>query len=165
MTRGRFFIVSISILVIWCIPETVLAAKGDLDINEEVIYQQNESKTQSPQSSFDIDDLFLQPRNKRERQVQAQKKHNVRQAQKDVFLSKKNSGRLEEKQSVTKRLFRSDYQPLADSQTGPPVTEKKSSHVFLWGGLMIGGLLFLGAGIFLGSKFSAWKNNKTTDRS
>ncbi|GBG94795.1 hypothetical protein LFYK43_12540 [Ligilactobacillus salitolerans] len=158
MQKRKLFGLVVGLAAMLAAAPAVFADKGDLEINDEVIYQQRGQDQHGSQSSFDIDDLFLQPKNQQEKTAQKKQGRQVKKAQHDVFLNRKSGQKVEEKAAVTKQLFTSKRPLLTDTQTSTVASNDSSRQVVFWSGLVVGAGLLLAAGIVLGRKFSTWRN-------
>ncbi|MFT8557809.1 type VII secretion protein EssA [Liquorilactobacillus hordei] len=164
MKKIYILILGIIVSTLMMTETTVKAANGDMDINDEVIYQNDNSKSQSQYSSFDISDLFLPAKNKYERKIVKRRQVNIQKAKKRVFLASRVKKTQSFKQNITRRLFQANYQKVANQQSGVIGTSNQNkTEIYLLGVIGISLALFLG--IYLGSKFPQWRKNYLKERS
>lgn len=157
MKKKYLLILIIVLSSLVCAQPTINAASGDMDINDEVIYQNDEQNNQMPQSSFDINDLFLPYKNRHEKAIVQKRQTTLHQAQKRVFLNQKTNRVHSSKQYVTKKLFRSNYQAAVDSQTAGLTASSRTKEIKIYLLLFAGTAGVLVLGIYMGSKFPQWK--------
>lgn len=141
------------ILVISCQSLSVQAEKGNLKINNQVIYEKSEG-SQANTATFQINQLFLKEMSEQNEQLTVKKNKSMGQVKKELFL-KKTPMQQSMDQQIRRQLFSQDY-VFHDSADSEDSALQQKSHLGFILFCGIGGLLVVSLGILLGRVFPTW---------
>lgn len=128
----------------------VEAAKGNFQINNQVIYEK-EGDSQSSSATFTINQLFLHDMSELDKQTAKKNQKIVTAAQNEVFT--KGSPKIESiDKKVTPQLFTKDYTMAEEVHATSLSTQKQSKGLFI-SLCLLGGLVVIFLGIVLGKQF------------
>lgn len=144
------FVFLISVLSLVSAERVAIADKGDLQINNQVIYEQ-EGGSQTNMATFTINQLFLPDMSEQEKQITEKQSRIVSTAQNEVFTKETPQTESIDKK-ITPQLFSKDY---TMAEEGPLDKENKNNQSKVGFILLctIGGLLVVFLGIYLGNVF------------
>lgn len=149
LTIGLFTLV-FSIMTLVFTKDVVLADKGDLRINNQVIYEQ-EGGSQSNTATFTLPYLFLPDMSEQEKQTAEKQARIVSTAQKEVFT--KETPQVESiDKKITPQLFSKEY-TMPEESLLKKENKKNQSKIGFILLCIIGGTLIIFAGIYLGKMF------------
>lgn len=131
----------------------VHADKGDLKINNHVIYDKDEG-SQSNSATFTINQLFMKEMSDQDRQLNEEKVTLIANVQKEVFMKEIPIPPTADQQ-MKPFLFSNDY-VLNDSLDFENSETKGATNIGFVIFCIIGGLFVLGMGILLGRAFPTW---------
>lgn len=126
------------------------ADKGDLQINNQVIYEQ-EGGSLGNTATFTINQLFLPDMSTQEKQVAKKQAQVVSAAQAEVFTQETPQVESIDKK-VTPQLFSKEY-TMAEEGSSEKTNQTNQSKIGIILLCIIGGLLVAFLGIFLGRMF------------
>lgn len=144
------FAFSISVVSLVSAERVAVADKGDLQINNQVIYEQ-EGGSQDNMATFTINQLFLPDMSEQEKQTAAKQAQIVSTAQTEVFT--KETPQVESiDKKITPQLFSKEYAMAEEghSETANKNNQSKIGFILL---CIIGGILVAFFGIYLGKMF------------
>lgn len=134
--------------------------RGSLKMNHQVIYENDQQKNSS-KTTFIIPDLFLPEKTDREKQFEAQKETSIKEIEENVFLSMDKTEKLGTSEKVTPLLFKqSNSNVLIDTAGSSEDVTESTTHFWQYSGVVLGGGVVLALGIFLGNRFSHWREQK-----
>lgn len=144
---------TIFILLISLKSLSVYADKGELKINNQVIYKKSE-ENQNNTATFTIYQLFLKDMTTQDNQVNEEKIKLITHVNKELFLEKTPKQPLIEKK-VTPVLFSQGY-VLNDEFDSAHSNIETGSNLLVHLVLILGGLILTSLGILLGRAFPKW---------
>ena len=146
----------LSLLVVFTfifISFNVFAEPGDLKINNQVIYRQNETKNNTTNSEFVLPDLFLEKKTNQETLLKEKTKKKLNSIETALFREKTpNEEALYTK--VIPLLFSNEEGFSYIEENDNNLKQSSLKNVGVITIIFLGAVLFLVVGIFLGKKFS-----------
>lgn len=157
--KKGYFVLTFSILLCGLLFYTTtsgLADTGDLKINNQVIYNQ---KTKDAAATFVVPDLFLENKTTTDQQIRESHDKCTSEAHHLLFIN--NTVQTESwTKEINTQLFSADYVMPESGKNQHFTGNNDFNKAGKLLGIAFGGLLLLGGGIFLGTRFSHWLNPK-----
>lgn len=139
----------------------VHAEQGSLIINNQVIYDDQQTEAGGNEVSFAINDLFLAEKEAKDQQLKAKQKELVSTAQKKIFFEETTEPEALD-QKVMPYLFKEgDTVASVQSTSSSTMQQRKVNQLVTFSGYVLGGSLCIGIGLFLGKQLAYHKNKRS----
>lgn len=153
MIRKKILISFLMTFSVMFISSSVFAEPGDLKINNQVIYRQNETKNNNASSEFVLLDLFLEKKTNQENLLKEKTEKKLNNVETTLFLEETpDEETLNTK--VLPTLFSNvdGFSYIEENENTLNQSNLRSVGVVLV--IFLGAVLFLTVGLFFGKKFS-----------
>ncbi len=139
----------------------VHAEQGSLTINNQVIYEDQQTEAGGNEVSFAINDLFLAEKEAKDQQLKAKQKELVSTAQEKIFFEETTEPEALD-QKVMPYLFKEgDTVASVQSNSSSTMQQRKVNQLVTFSGYVLGGSLCIGIGLFLGKQLAYHKNKRS----
>lgn len=151
--RKKFLISLLVVFTFIFISLNVFAEPGDLKINNQVIYRQNETKNNNTSGEFVLPDLFLEKKTNQENLLKEKTEKKLNNVETALFLEETpDEETLNTKVLPTLFSNAAGFSYIEENENNLDQSNLRSVGVVLV--IFLGAVLFLAVGVFFGKKFS-----------
>ncbi|MBO0461708.1 hypothetical protein JZO83_08080 [Enterococcus sp. DIV1298c] len=141
-------------------PNDPTVFSGTLTINNQVIYRESEG-VEDNETTFILHDLFLADKTKLDQERIEQEKQQISTAQTLVFVAEETTQPQVFEDTITPKLFKEEQMSVGHQLSANPNPTTTHGTIVSWLLLLLGSILLVSGGGYLGKKFSQqkYKNN------